>query len=290
MNDSSGSNLGEGLQKLIQQVSSRLVRAQDIATIPANDPRRRTYRLWFEDGRQLKGRYYPSSRFALVARRIREMNALEFLPAIVNHHADAMLEEWIAGESLAMETTNQALIQQCGRMQGLLHRALVPSLDDFDFKPLQISDWAAMMSKSLASLVHERVLPQAEAHRLEHLALQHAPTRQQLGVVNRDVCPENLVVNAQGRLFLVDNGSLTVGSVEEDLCRTWYRWPMLVDERQAFSAGYREFGDPAGLTNPSIFWRVVVVANSARFRLANSREAAIAALARLDEPSTIREA
>jgi hypothetical protein len=290
MTESLSSSLGEGLQGLIARIGSPLVRAQDIATIPANDPRRRTYRLWFEDGRQLKGRYYASSRFALVAKRIRDINSLAFLPAIVLHDADAMLEEWIAGETLTMRTMDRPLIQECGRMQGRLHQALVPSLDDSDFKPLQISDWAAMMSKSLTSLIHAQVLSETDARQLERLALEHAPATQQLGIVNRDVCPENLVVDAQGDLFLVDNGSLTVGCVEEDLCRTWYRWPMSVDERQAFAAGYRELGNPAAFENPSMFWRVVVVANSARFRLANSKEAASAALARLDEPSTINKA
>ena len=89
--------------------------------------------------------------------------------------------------------------------------------------------------------------------------MSETPEECEIGVVHRDLCPENLVRGREGRLFCVDNGSLSIGAIAEDLCRVWYRWPMKSDERQAFAEGYSAFGDPTAFCQPSTFWMVAVV-------------------------------
>jgi hypothetical protein len=115
------------------------------------------------------------------------------------------------------------------------------------------------------------------------LAMAHLPATLTLGIVHRDLCPENLITDARGRLISVDNGSMTIGAIDEDLCRVWYRWPMTAGERKAFVTGYEEYRSADGFGQPSLFWVVVVIVNSARARLRSSATAAAAALQRLDK-------
>ena len=68
---------------------------------------------------------------------------LEFLPLVVAHEGEAMLEEWIDGQVLS-EEVDDAIVRQCGRMQARLHALQPPSLDGLGFKWLEIADWERM--------------------------------------------------------------------------------------------------------------------------------------------------
>lgn len=114
------------------------------------------------------------------------------------------------------------------------------------------------------------------------------------GVVHRDLCPENLVVEAGGRLLSADNGSLTIGAIEEGPSRVGCRRPMDAAERQAFAEGYGAHADPAPFLHPRRFRIIAVLSNSARVRLGLSRAEAAAVLDRpggpdLPQPGTARD-
>ena len=61
-------------------------------------------------------------------------------------------------------------------------------------------------------------------------------------LVHRDFCAENIVL-VGNRPVSIDNMSLRIGHPTEDLCRTFYRWPMTTRQWQCFLAGYRSRGD-----------------------------------------------
>ena len=282
MNEPTETKLGEALSRLVAGVGSPLVRAEEITVLPSARTARRTYRLWFADGRCLKGRRFMSPVLAMVARRIHETAGAPFLPRMVAQDGDAMLEEWIEGEALIAGQVNPAVISECGRMLGVLHACPAPSTADLDFKPLDLDGWAKKLRDNLAQLTDAGILTPSRARQLDDLATSDRPDRLSLGIVHRDLCPENLVQDAHGRLFWVDNGSLVVGAIEEDLCRVWYRWPMGLAEQQAFADGYRRYRDARGFCQPSRFWAIVVVTNSARVRAGNSLSDAVVATHRLD--------
>jgi aminoglycoside phosphotransferase (APT) family kinase protein len=274
--------LGESLWRLVIAVGTPLVRADEITVVPANGMPR-TYRLWFEGGRTLKGRCFRTSVLAEVAWRIHKTAAAPFLARVVSHDAEAMLEEWVEGEILVEGHVGHRCVRDAGRMLGTLHCCPPPATDDIAFRPLDARGWVRKTEANLRTLRDCGVVSPECADRLQRLAMSHLPARATLGVVHRDLCPENLIRDAQHRLVSVDNGSLTIGTIEEDLCRVWYRWPMTADERAAFIDGYQEYRDAEGLSQPPVFWVVVVIVNSARARLGLTATAAAAALQRLDQ-------
>jgi thiamine kinase-like enzyme len=88
-----------------------------------------------------------------------------------------------------------------------------------------------------------------------------------MGLVHGDVCPENLVVDASGRLRVIDTDSLAVRAKEYDLARTWYRWPMTREERGTFEDGYPEPAVLASYHEHFSHWALSILIRAASFRL-----------------------
>jgi thiamine kinase-like enzyme len=273
--------LGESLWKLVTGVGTPLVEVEEITVVPAG--MRKTYRLRFGNGRALKGRCFRTPVLAEVARRIHAQAEAPFLARVVAHHEEAMLEEWIAGEALVEGRVAPPLLRRAGEMLGALHRCPPPATDDLDFRPLDTRGWVEKTAANLRALRARERISSRWAERLGRLVPSCMPPTATLGVVHRDLCPENLLEDAGGRLVSVDNGSLTIGTIAEDLCRVWYRWPMDSEERQAFADGYEHYGDADGFRRPSAFWVMVVLIDSARARLTMSPSAVATVLARLDQ-------
>ncbi|MBI3767949.1 MAG: aminoglycoside phosphotransferase family protein [Deltaproteobacteria bacterium] len=274
--------LGASLWRLVTAVGAPLVTAEEITVVPANGMRK-TYRLRFADGQTLKGRSFRTPVLAEVARRIHERAGVSLLARLLAHRGEAVLEEWIAGEVLVQGRVGPALLQRAGQTLGSLHRCPPPATDDLDFHPLDIQGWARKTAENLRALRDRGSISSRRADRLRQLVRSCMPSTATLGVVHRDLCPENLLTDPSGRLVSVDNGSLTIGTIDEDLCRVWYRWPMNAEEQRAFVDGYREYGDPAGFRQPSPFWVMVVMIDSARARLGVSASMAATVLHRFDQ-------
>lgn len=267
--------LGPSLGELVVDLGMSITRAEEITVVPAFGVRR-TYRLWCSDGRTLKGRNFPSAARAEVAWRIHEQFGSPVLAKAIARRGEAMLEEWVEGSVLAGGPIAPALICQAGRLLGALHACPVPGIGDIAHEPLDVEGWLRKTEDNLSALEDQGVLSAAGVARL--LDLAHARRREAatIGVVHRDLCPENLVLRSDGQLVSVDNGSLTIGSIAEDLARLRYRWPMSAGELDAFCAGYEEFRSADGLRGVPWFWHVIVLVNSARARLGISRSAASA--------------
>jgi aminoglycoside phosphotransferase (APT) family kinase protein len=274
--------MGESLRSLIATVGTPLLAAEEIGTRAEGD-RRRAYRLRFADGSTLKGRRYPSIERAAVVWRIHQGDAARLLARAVAHDGDAMLEDWVAGESLATAPVSERHLQEAGRMLGALHTCPVPSVADLSFEPFDVQVWARKTVESVDILQRRALLSLGHAEALSAIATSERPADVPAGIVHRDLCPTNLLVTTGGRLVSVDNGTMTIGSRDHDLCRVWYRWPMTANERAAFNAGYGEHRASGLPDRPSRFWATVVIVNSARTRLALSEASAAAALMRLDE-------
>lgn len=273
--------MGEALWSLISAVGTPLVEVEQIGSRAPDDPRS-TYRLRFADGSTLKGRRFPSVERATLVWRIHASAAAPFLARAVAHEGDALLEEWAEGVSLAQGQVSERLVEEAGRMLGVLHMSQVPATDDLAFEPFDGPTWARKTADNVRTLERHGLLASGRAEWLMAQVMSDQPDDVPMGIVHRDLCPANLLVNTKGRLVSVDNGTMTLGALDHDLYRVWYRWPMTPLERAAFNRGYREHRDAGIPERPSRFWATAVIVNSARMRLALSERAAVEALRRLE--------
>ena len=279
--------LGTSLAELVLELGMSIARVTEITVVPAFGMRR-SYRISCLDGRTFKGRYFLSAARAEVAWRIHERFGSPILAKAIARRDEAMLEEWVEGSVLAGGPITPALLRQAGRLLGSLHACPAPDIDDVAHEPLGIEGWLRRTDDNLDLLEDQGVLSAPVVARLRDVVRARRAEAVTIGVVHRDLCPENLVLRPDGELVSVDNGSLTIGSIAEDLARVRYRWPMSVRELEAFCAGYEEFRSAEGLRDVPWFWRVIVLVNSARARLGISRAAASAVVRPI--PSLLQEA
>ena len=87
------------------------------------------------------------------------------------------------------------------------------------------------------------------------------------GVIHKDLCPENLVIDPRGIVHAVDNEWMTIGPTAFDLARTWYRWPMPEPAWRHYLSTYACLHDPEPALAHFTFWRIAVVSKSARVRV-----------------------
>ena len=87
-----------------------------------------------------------------------------------------------------------------------------------------------------------------------------------MGVVHGDICPENMVIDGHDNLRVIDNDSIAQRAREFDLARLWYRWPMTIDQREAFDDGYGLSDVLACYREHFLHWAIVVLVGAADFR------------------------
>lgn len=90
--------------------------------------------------------------------------------------------------------------------------------------------------------------------------------RLEQGLTHRDFCGANLVLNA-GKIVAVDNVTMKVSTLDEDLARTWCRWPLRERDWRSFLRGYSETRDVESYLSHETFWRANTLLHSAAVRL-----------------------
>lgn len=269
--------LGPGLCELIAELGACPAGVEQITRQRSNVDVRGSFRVALADGRTIKARRFDSAAKAAAARALRAGLDMAFLPRVIGQRGDGMLEAWIEGRVLCARHITLDECTEAGRMLGALHAAGAGDGDPADGMPLSAAGWINRVGEHLRLLSAAGVVTGERAARIEQAAMSCVPARVTIGVVHRDWCPENLVIDGapgSGRMHCIDNGTLTVGVIEEDLARLRHRWPMSDVQQAAFAAGYARHRDAAGLNEPGLFWRIAVVVGAARYRLPDAAEAA----------------
>jgi Ser/Thr protein kinase RdoA (MazF antagonist) len=251
--------LGPDIETLARGRGVALAESEAISTHGAARPARETFRLRFADGTTLKGRRLAS---ADVARRVEAIVARldpRRFTRVVARHGAALLEEWIDGEPLDRRPPDASHLAWAGATLGTVHAAPPPDL------PGESVAADERLAADLARLVDAGALAEADAARLRTRA-GAAPPAADVTIVHRDLCPENIVVARDGRLVAVDNAAARVGWADEDLARTFYRWPLEAGEGDAFLAAYAAHRDPAAFLAHRAFWMVTALAHAACVR------------------------
>lgn len=275
-------SLGPDLAALVRAHATPLRGCERISRQRAVRPGRETFRLSFGDGTTLKGRRLAS---AAAARRIEAIvDALDpdRFPRVLARRGAALLEEWVEGVTLDTRAVTVRHLRWAGATLAAVHRTPPPRGERAP------GDGALRVRRQrvradLARLVRMGALAPDVAGRLQDIAGARAPVASEEAVTHRDLCPENIVIRPDGRPFVVDNAAARLGPADEDLARTFYRWPMRREEEAAFLGAYRALRDPAGFLAHRAFWMVAAVAHAACVRAARGYAAAEVPVRRLVE-------
>jgi Ser/Thr protein kinase RdoA (MazF antagonist) len=173
------------------------------------------------------------------------------------------LTEWVEGKT--PNPGDPQVVEAAGALLGIMHGAEVdPTARRFAFPYRR---WEERNRRNATELRAAGALGQHEAEWLFRLLVERAPAEAEGVIVHGDLAPENLVRTPDGRLMLVDNENLAVDAQGFDLARTWYRWPMTEERWPLFWRGYRTHADPAPFLDHAEFWKLVVLAEAAHFRV-----------------------
>ena len=262
--------LGPDLAQLARARDARLTAFTEITRLPSPVAPRGAFLLEFEGGGKLKGRRLESAEHSEALARLGRRLGAGFARTL-GSRGDAQLLEWVEGPSLAsLELIPAAVLRGCGSLLGALHR--------IDFAEFEAGDPAAPALPRSADAFEKlgrdadivsgaRVLDPGLIRSALAAATESRPRETALGIIHKDFCAENLVLSAAGSPVCIDNAGLSVGPLDLDLARTWYRWPMDPPSRALFVEGYRAHRSAAGFLEHFVYWATGVLFGSIAWRL-----------------------
>jgi aminoglycoside phosphotransferase (APT) family kinase protein len=198
-----------------------------------------------------------------------------------------LIETWIEGRPLNEMSPSKPLTRQAGELLAMLHtreraggRSLPFSADVSGLKDETLS--------GLRWLVVSGALDATAVDCLSALVERGAPDEAPHCLIHTDYCAENLVVDASGRLFVVDNERFRFGPAAMDRARTWYRWGWSEPgapawQWEAFCEAYQAAGGERETPGHDSFWRIAAIVVSAVVRLRTGYPDASVPLIRLRE-------
>ncbi len=258
--------LGDDLWALAEGLGSPVVGVDRLTTRPLYGSQRASFRLNLADGRILKGRRFAKDAQAERVRYLSGFLDRRYFPSVLGRCGSALLLEWVEGERLRTGQGEPDALSHCGAVQALLHRTPLPD-DAASHEQSAPHAGPARFRRRIESLVELGALGMEEGNRLFDLAATYVPDSPAIGIVHGDYCAENMVVNASGQIQVVDSGTLAIDACDYDLARTWYRWPMSAIQRKTYYDGYNRHRSAADFFNHFTYWAVLVLVQSALFRL-----------------------
>jgi len=269
------SQLGKDLWTLIEGLNSPLVEATALTSLPSLWHVRASFRLQFADRRILKGRRFQTDDEAERVEYLSRFLDPRYFPKVFARCRRALLIEWVEGEPLTPAQCQAELLRRCGALQGMLHTKPLPDEAYTRYQPAA-HDWQSRLERSIHDVVKYEAFTREEGKRLFDLALAYAPGADAMGIGHGDFCAENMVFRAPGSFSVIDNEALSIDACDHDLARTWYRWPMSPDQREAYYDGYNQYRSSADFIRDLLYWVIIVLVDSAAFRLrAGTRDALI---------------
>lgn len=220
------------------------------------------FRVTFPSGARLKARRFPPG-FDCVALR----QTLTRLPAdrfaqIRASNSRASLEDWVEGPTLDAVPCTEPLLIASGRFLADIHRAVPTEMPDGDVP----DRYGRALEASLLSLRQVGLLDRSLARDVQAFVSRNAPRRCVQGLTHRDFCGANLVMRGE-TIVAIDNVTMKVSALDEDLARTWYRWPLCEGEWRTFLRGYSETREIDSYLSHERFWRAITLVHAAAVRL-----------------------
>jgi aminoglycoside phosphotransferase (APT) family kinase protein len=245
----------------LDELGHRIRGWQRISTIRAVETGRSVFRLDLESGEILKARRLEDARIARELFELRRELPQGFAPAL-HCRGRVLLEAWIDGEVLSTSQPTAAQLREAGALLASLHTvrsALGVSLP----APRSTVIERQAADESARQLRAGERLSASEIDRIGAALARLDPQRALAGLVHTDFCGENMVIDAAGRLRVIDNERMGVGPLGLDFARTWYRWMLPPPAWEAFRASYRACMPHDEPLRDFAFWALVATLNSA---------------------------
>lgn len=245
--------------------------------------RRLAYRVETTDGQIVKAREFECEG---EAHRVVELRAgLEeaFAPVLARYGA-VLIEEWIEGVPL-IGLDWESWVADAGALFGRLH-ASAPR------EPATVSTraWVEAADSDLLKLVAAGALDTEDASRVRAGIRRHDPGVARTSLVHMDFCADNMLIDATGRLRVIDNEQFAISPAGLDLGRTFHLWPMTAGTWRRFDRAYRSSAPAAPAATE--FWRLIATLLGARVFLNRSParlDASLALLRRLSGSDEVAE-
>lgn len=266
------SEINENLIILISEVGFELRDIKSLTSITADHMVRKSYSIEFTNGVILKGRVFESEYDAFKVSNLWKYLSIEHFPKLISSKSNVLLLEWIGGETLCDLNYDLPLdvYRLCGDIQGRVHITKADKEDIHScskYTELKVSDAVERTIKDIKELFKYGIIDQQKMEILTNYLENHAPENLQIGLILGDFCPENIVINDSGNIYIIDNEKLSIDSYNYDLARTYYRWPMSKDQLRAYIEGYEEHRSYESFRKYCSFWIIKVIVKSVLFRL-----------------------
>jgi Ser/Thr protein kinase RdoA (MazF antagonist) len=219
------------------------------------------YRVETADGQTVKARHLGSSEYADDLCALRCHLDPAFAP-VLDRSGAVIVEEWIQGSMLG-ELDPTPWFEPAGVLLGQLHHARL------DANETSTQSWTEAALSDLALLADANHLTTTEASALRDCLAASDPGTARLGLIHKDFCADNIVIDTAGALRVIDNELLAIDPIGFDLGRTFHLWPMDDNARTAFDRGYRSVG--AAPSEAAGYWRIVATLVGGRVFLTRSR-------------------
>ena len=241
---------------------------------PPENPARRTasYAARGENGKRYKVRVMATPEAArqvemltnLLHRHARGLDpAASFeIPRILGRSECALVSEWVVGDSA---DTTAGLERFAGNLLGRIHTCPLES-DELVAFAGQASEERAALHRRVDDLLALGHLSRREAGSVSRWCEEFRDDSPGAGIVHRDFCPPNLVLDPRGVLWPIDNETLAVRPLDYDLGRTWTHWSMRPDGWRRFFEGYSHERSPQSYFAHFPYWALTACVESASFR------------------------
>ena len=262
------------LRTLVDALDSCLIQVTPITALHTTIPDRATYFLRFDDGTTLKGRTLNQGHKAEMMRFVRNRMDMGSFSRVLSNNGQAVLEEWIDGIPLNQLPPRQQTTYRCGALLGKVHRQLAVSSRQPAVRrtirqltaDCRLPTADSPLRDGLDQLKAIDVLSQSETNQLWSTARKYRPESVEIGFVHRDFCAENLVLR-RGQPCGIDNTTMSIGPLDKDLSRTWYRWPMSNRQWRFFLAGYGTRRSVRQYLIHAPYWAILVLVQASLFRI-----------------------
>ena len=248
---------------LLRCLPERPSEVVEITELHGNSPDRGyTFRVTFPDGARMKARRFPLGFDCETLRRTLDRLPADRVARIRANNSRATLEDWVEGPTLDTLPCSKDLLIASGRFLADIHRAVPTELADREV----LDQYATALETSLRSLRQGGLLDPSLARHGQAFVWRNAPKRWEQGLTHRDFCGANLVQHA-GKIVAIDNVTIKISALDEDLARTWCRWPLGERDWRSFLRGYSETRDLESYLSHERFWRATTLIHSAAVRL-----------------------
>jgi aminoglycoside phosphotransferase (APT) family kinase protein len=256
---------GGDLAGLVRQLHSPLSEVTLLTTLPSPVSGRASLRLRLEDGRTLKAIVFETESEAKRAAMLLRFADRHHFPEMLGRRGRAMMFKWVDGRPVVPADCGLERLGELGRIHAKLHSTPLPGKIKHHAMPAE--NWNERLDRYFHEFARFEVLAAGEQRLAARLALNHSPKDIPVGLVHKDFCAENMVIDPSGHIWVIDIETFSVDSPDYDLARTWHRWPMKSEQSEAYLDGYRCLRSTVEFQEYSLYWKIAVLVESALFRL-----------------------